>query len=76
MRNHVLRRARRSLARKLRSGSEELRVVGSETSGFALGSADLQFPSRFKKQKEAVAVGLTKFAQQARKLLRVSQKAA
>lgn len=76
MRNHVLRRARRSLARKLQNGSEELRVVGSETSGFFLGSANLQFASRFKKQKDAVAVGLTSFAQQARKLLRVHQKAA
>lgn len=75
-RNHARRNARRAIARKLRNGTLELRVGGSEKEGFRLGAV---VASGFEvlghahpKQKVAVAVGERAFNQKAKKLLKAA----
>jgi hypothetical protein len=75
-RNHASRNARRSLARRLKSGNQELRVLGNEKSGFLLGavleSGFWSLGGSFDRQKDAIATGERVFGQKAKKLLKAA----
>jgi len=72
MTKHVKRRERKKLARRLRKGLVDLRVLGSEKNGFNLcGFLDgglVSFSQSFDRQKDAIAEGELKFGQKAKKL--------